>query len=123
MRSHPGRRPLVRTTVGVLGLALLLGLASPSPAAAKEWTSASKFSRGVTNMTLGVLAWPGEMAVQSKEHGPALGIPLGFFTGLGWFVGREVVGVYEFLTCVFEAPPDFRPILRPEYPWQYFEDL
>jgi len=104
-------------------VALVLCLATPGLASARTWSSASKFSRGVTNMALGVLAWPGEMAQESKERGPAVGIPLGFVTGLGWFAAREIVGVYEFLTCVFEAPPGFRPILRPEYPWQYFEDL
>ncbi len=118
-RSRSAGRLALRT----MALALVLCLASPSLAAAREWTAASKFSRGVSNMTLGVLALPGEMAVQSKEHGAALGIPLGFVTGIGWFVAREVVGVYEFVTCVFEAPPDFKPITKPEYPWQYFEDL
>ncbi len=92
-------------------------------ASAREYSSADKFGRGVTNMTLGVLAWPGEMAQQSKERGPALGIPIGFFTGLGWFAARELVGVYEFITCVFEFPPRFEPILEPDHPWQYFEDL
>jgi hypothetical protein len=36
-------------------------------------------------------------------------------------VARELVGVYEFVTALFPAPPGYRPILRPEYPWDYFE--
>ncbi len=35
---------------------------------------------------------------------------------------RELVGVYEFVTAPIEAPPDFRPILSPEYPWDYFDE-
>lgn len=122
-RAVSGPRPRAVALARALLLAAVLCLGVPGSAAAKEWTSASKFSRGVSNLTLGVLAWPGEMVEESKERGPAIGVPLGFVTGLGWFAAREVVGVYEFLTCVFEAPPGFRPILRPEYPWQYFENL
>jgi hypothetical protein len=30
----------------------------------------------------------------------------------------EVIGVYEVLTCPFEAPPNFKPIMEPEFSWQ-----
>lgn len=113
------QRPTL-TALAVLVAACLL--AAPA-AQAREWTSGQKFGRGVSNMTLGILAWPGTMAQEAKERGPAIGIPLGFVTGIGWTVAHEVVGVYEFLTCVFEAPPRFKPVLEPEYPWQYFSDL
>ena len=72
-------------------------------------------------MTLGVLAIPGQMTTKTREKGWAVGLPLGFAQGLGWFVATEVVGVWEFLTCPFEFPPRFRPIIEPEYPWEYFE--
>ncbi|MGZ9112936.1 MAG: helix-turn-helix domain-containing protein [Rhodoplanes sp.] len=38
-------------------------------------------------------------------------------------VGRELraVGVYEFVTAPFSVPAGYQPILRPEYPWHYFE--
>lgn len=36
------------------------------------------------------------------------------------FVATEVVGVWEVITCPFETPPGFKPILKPEYPWGYF---
>jgi hypothetical protein len=36
-------------------------------------------------------------------------------------VARELVGVYEFVTAPFPVPAGFRPILRPEYPWDYFQ--
>ncbi len=33
-----------------------------------------------------------------------------------------VLGVWEVLTCPFETPPGFKPILTPEYPWGYFSE-
>jgi hypothetical protein len=35
-------------------------------------------------------------------------------------IARELVGVYEFLTAPMPVPDGYRPILRPEYPWDYF---
>ena len=72
-------------------------------------------------MTLGVLAIPGQMTVQSRDKGYAIGLPLGFAQGVGWMVVTEAVGVWEFLTCPFEFPPQFRPLITPEYPWDYFK--
>ena len=39
----------------------------------------------------------------------------------GEAVVRELVGVYEFVTAPFPVPAGYQPILRPEYPWDYFE--
>jgi putative exosortase-associated protein (TIGR04073 family) len=99
---------------------VMFGLAASS-ASAREYTAAHKFRRGFSNMTLGVLAIPGQMTVKTREDGYAIGLPLGFAQGLGWFVATEVIGIWEFLTCPFEFPPRFRPIIEPEYPWNYFE--
>ena len=35
-------------------------------------------------------------------------------------VGREMVGVYEFITAPIPISEGYRPILEPEYPWSYF---
>lgn len=113
----------------VVAIATLLGLAigavAPDAAAAapkSRFTPARKFNRGFTNTTLGVLAIPGQMTAQTRERGWAAGLPIGFVYGIGWFVASEVIGVYEFLTCPFPFPPGYKPILEPEFPWQYFED-
>lgn len=110
----------------MLGLAIgAIGAVAPDAAVAapkSRFTPARKFNRGFTNTTLGVLAIPGHMTVQTRERGWAAGLPIGFVYGLGWFVASEVVGVYEFLTCPFPFPPGYKPILEPEFPWQYFED-
>ena len=100
----------------VLAVAVLL-LASPAFAQ----TAVRKLGRGLAAMTTGFLELPGNMVVETRERGPAEGIPLGFAKGLGMIIPRELVGVYEFLSAPFPAPADYRPILHPEFPWQYFE--
>lgn len=111
-----------RIAQSILVISFLVISLSASTASAKEYTAAHKFRRGFSNMTLGVLAIPGQMTVKTREDGYAIGLPLGFVQGIGWFVATEMIGVWEFLTCPFEFPPRFRPIIEPEYPWHYFEE-
>lgn len=121
-RMHPTRRR-GRSPLGILLLSvILLGLALPGPGLAEpEYTPARKVGRGFSNLGLGVLAIPGQMVKQADEMGAAKGVPLGFAMGLGWFVTTELVGVWEILTSPFEFPKGFRPIIEPEFPWEYFE--
>jgi putative exosortase-associated protein (TIGR04073 family) len=63
---------------------------------------------------------PGNIVQETSERGAA-GVPIGLALGLGMIVARELVGVYEFVTAPFPAPAGYRPILSPEYPWDYFE--
>jgi putative exosortase-associated protein (TIGR04073 family) len=83
-------------------------------------TSAQKFGRGLAGMTCGVLEIPGNIVKETRAKG-AVGFPVGLAMGLGMTVTRELVGVYEFITAPFPVPSGFRPILTPEYPWDYFE--
>ena len=118
-RAGGARRRSVQR-VGALLVTILLLL--PVPALAKsQYTSARKVGRGFSNLTLGVLAIPGQMIEEIDRRGAAMGVPLGFGKGLGWFVATELVGVWEILTSPFEFPAGFRPILEPEFPWQYFQ--
>ncbi len=102
-------------------LTLVLVSASPQTAVAQEYTAARKAGRGLAGMTCGFLEIPGNIVELSDEKGPAWGFTLGFAEGLGRFVVRELVGVYEFLSAPFPAPAGFQPILKPEFPWGYFE--
>ena len=83
-------------------------------------TAAKKFERGLAGMACGVLELPGNIYKETKAKG-GVGVPIGLATGLGMLVTRELVGVYEFLTAPFPVPSGFRPILSPEYPWDYFK--
>lgn len=88
---------------------------------ANAYSAADKSLRGLAGMTAGVLEIPGNMVKESQAQGPAIGIPMGFAMGLGMMVTRTMVGVYEFLSAPFPLPAGFRPILKPEYPWDYFK--
>lgn len=93
------------------------------PAGSAEAQSAArKFGRGLAAMTTGFLEIPGNVVKVNRERGPVYGFTLGFAQGLGGVVVRELVGVYEFVTAPFALPAGFQPILRPEFPWGYFEE-
>lgn len=83
-------------------------------------SAAHKFGRGLAGMTCGFLEIPGNIVQETRARG-AVGVPIGLAKGLGMTVARELIGVYEFLSAPFPAPAGFQPILRPEYPWDYFE--
>lgn len=85
-----------------------------------EQTAAKKLGRGLAGMTTGFLEIPGNIVKETQAKG-AVGFPIGLATGLGMTVTRELVGVYEFISAPFPVPSGFRPILTPEYPWDYFE--
>ncbi len=106
-----------RAFLTLLVLALVLNV--PSPAAARD-TAARKVGRGAANLTLGVLALPGQIVRTTRASGPFVGATWGLVKGVGMFVATEIVGVFEVLTSPFETPPGFKPILKPEYPWGYF---
>ncbi|MEQ1530977.1 MAG: exosortase system-associated protein, TIGR04073 family [Methylococcales bacterium] len=87
---------------------------------AYAYTSAQKFGRGLAGMTCGVLEIPGNIVKETRAKG-AVGFPIGLATGLGMTVSRELVGVYEFISAPFPVPSGFKPILTPQYPWDYFK--
>ena len=99
--------------------ALVLLLASAAPADAQ--TATRKFLRGLAGMTTAFLEVPGNMVAETEERGAAGGIPLGFAIGCGMIVPRVLVGVYEFISAPFPFPENYEPILKPEFPWEYFE--
>lgn len=118
-RSKPNERSLRGRAAAV---ATLLGLALTLAGSASADTAGHKAGRGLAAMTTGFLELPGNMVAETNKSGPAVGMTLGFVKGLGGIVVRELVGVYEFVTAPFPVPAGYRPILKPEYPWGYFDD-
>jgi len=90
-------------------------------ALAEEGSAARKFGRGLAGVTLGVLEIPGNIVQEGRTNGALSAATVGLAMGLGKFVAREVIGVYELLTTPFPIPADFEPVLAPEFPWQYFD--
>jgi putative exosortase-associated protein (TIGR04073 family) len=103
------------------GVALAIALLT-LPVNAEAQSAARKVGRGLAAMTCGFLEVPGNIVKLHRERGPAWGFTLGFVQGLGMIVVRELVGVYEFVTAPLEVPPGFEPIIRPEFPWSYFDE-
>ena len=100
-------------------LALLVALSAASPARAQS--PPHKFGRGCVNLALGIMEVPGRMVQEGRRRGPLWAMSLGFARGVGGFVTRELVGVYEIVTFPAPVPRGYREILDPEYPWELFE--
>ena len=92
-----------------------------SSAFAAKYDAPHKFGRGLAGMTCGFLELPGNIVETTRKQGIGYGLTIGTAKGLGMIVARELVGVYEFVTAPFPAPPGYKPVLKPDYPWDYFE--
>jgi putative exosortase-associated protein (TIGR04073 family) len=113
-----GRSIIARLAVELV----LLGAVCLTASQAAAYDALDKLGRGFAGMTTSFLEVPGNIVAETRDHGAAQGIPVGFFKGLGMIVVRTPVGVYETLSAPIPAPAGYRPIIRPEYPWSYFGD-
>jgi len=84
-------------------------------------TALGKLGRGLAAMTTGVLELPGNIVAETRERNPAAGMTLGLAKGIGMIPVRELVGVYETVTAPLAVPEGYEPIIRPVYPWDYFQ--
>jgi putative exosortase-associated protein (TIGR04073 family) len=116
VRSHAWSASLV------LAAALFATAAAPALASPRDTdqSAARKLGRGAADVVAGVLELPGNM-VEAHDREGAAGLPLGFAKGVGMIAVREAVGVYEIVTSPFPVPAGYRPAIRPEYPWDYFD--
>lgn len=116
-------RPSTRTASAgrALLLAVVLAVTLAPGAWAQEMTAGRKAGRGLAGITLGVLEIPGNIVQEARTNGGFSAATVGLGVGLGKFVARELIGVYELLSAPFPIPEGYRPVLTPEFPWQYFE--
>ena len=106
----------------IAAIAVCLAVTSlAAPASAAKYDAPRKFGRGLAGMTCGFLELPGNVVQTTEKEGIGYGLTIGVAKGLGMIVARELIGVYEFVTAPFPAPPGYKPILQPEFPWGYFE--
>ncbi len=114
---------LIRTfSVSMALIVALVTVLLPATALAGEYTAARKAGRGLAAMTTGFLEVPGNIVKTTRERGAGWGWSLGFVTGLGMIVVRELVGVFELVTSPFDVPEGYEPIIDPEFPWDYFDE-
>lgn len=96
--------------------------ATSVPAAAEEPGVAqqigTKFVRGVANLTTGWVELPKQIYVVGTNEGWVAGALRGPFDGLGMFAARTIAGAYEILTFPIPVPPNYQPMLSPEYVWE-----
>jgi putative exosortase-associated protein (TIGR04073 family) len=88
------------------------GQASPS---FRAGGAAGKLVRGLANAVTGWVEVPKRVHQTSQASGAAAGFTWGLARGLGYGFIRTVGGVYETVTFPFPAPPDYRPVIQPEY--------
>lgn len=122
--SRPVSLGRTRGSAGALWVSALLAIATsalPPSASAQEYSAARKLGRGLAGAATGFLEVPGCVAKRYKKQGPAVGFTVGLGEGIGRFALRELVGTFELATSWFEVPPGFRPVMKPEFPWGYFD--
>ncbi len=79
---------------------------------------AMKFARGTVNFTTGWAELPKQIYLVGHREGLMMGALRGPIDGLGMFIARTIAGVYEVLTFPVPLPPQYQPMLKPDYIWQ-----
>lgn len=85
----------------------------------------SKFTRGLINIVTGWVEIPKRIHQTSLESGSAAGLTWGSLRGIGYGFIRTAAGFYELFTFPFPAPPDYQPVIQPEYVFSedaFYED-
>ena len=75
----------------------------------------TKLGRGAVNFATGWVEIPKRISETSREQGAAAGWTWGLLRGLGHGFVRTAAGLYEAFTFPFPAPPDYAPVIQPEY--------
>ncbi|HEX9780951.1 MAG TPA: exosortase system-associated protein, TIGR04073 family [bacterium] len=108
-----------RKMIGV-GLVVFAFLALQQPVAARSGSANaedaySKLGRGAINLVTGWVEIPMHITRTSRGSGVLTGWTWGLLKGVGYGFVRTVAGAYEIITFPFPAPPDYQPVIQPEY--------
>lgn len=82
-----------------------------------------KLGRGLINLISGWVEIPMRMDETSKRSSLGSGMTWGLLRGAGHGFVRTAGGAYEVVTFPFPAPPDYQPIMRPEYVFTPAEEM
>lgn len=103
------------TAIAILAIITTTGLnAAVNEDYNSDYTAGRKIGRSLSNIVLGVVELPKAMVEEDKKAGAVAAYSTGVVKGLGRFVVREVVGVWELVTF---WTPDKEPKVTPEYVW------
>jgi putative exosortase-associated protein (TIGR04073 family) len=107
--------PRVIRTVTLTALLFLLN-ARPAFAEGMDAVKAFwKLTRGAVNTVTGWVEIPKRVHETSQASGAAAGFTWGLLRGFGHGFIRTAAGLYEVVTFPFPAPPDYAPVIEPEY--------
>lgn len=112
------RKSITQSTAAVM---FLLMCATPTFAESPDSPSMdgrkafSKLTRGFFNTVTGWVEIPKRIHETSYKSGPAAGFTWGVLRGLGYGFIRTAAGLYELVTFPFPAPPNYEPVIQPEY--------
>lgn len=74
-----------------------------------------KLGRGVSNVLLGWVEIPKNIAREWRRTEPFTGTITGSIKGFGWAVARTMSGFYEIISFPFPVPRNYEPIMYPEF--------
>lgn len=74
-----------------------------------------KLGRGVSNILLGWVEIPRNIAKGWRQSDPFTGTITGTLKGFVWTVARTLGGAYEVISFPFPVPNDYQPIMEPEF--------
>ncbi len=72
-----------------------------------------KFGRGFINTVFGVIEIPKQSVKRAIETHSSYGYASGLFVGIGFFVLRELAGVYELVTFPIPLPSGYEAVIDP----------
>ncbi len=74
-----------------------------------------KLGRGVSNVLLGWVEIPKNVAREWRNTEPFTGTIVGLIKGFGWGIARTMAGFYEVVSFPFPIPRSYEPIMYPEF--------
>lgn len=116
----------IRKIFTLLGVLAIFAVSAPTTAPAqsdedvyRENTEINqmfhKLGRGISNVLLGWVEIPKNVAEGWRETEPFTGTIVGTVKGVGWAVARTVAGFYEVVSFPFPVPRGYQPIMHPEF--------
>jgi len=96
---------------------MVVGLLAPRADAAdmQAGKAMGKLGRGCVNLLTGWVEVPKRISETAQDQGTAAGLTWGLLRGIGYGFVRTAAGVYEIVTFPVAAPPDYAPVIDPEY--------
>ena len=102
--------------LGIIAVTFFFLPSAPASAESMDTNKAlTKLTRGFVNLVTGWVEVPKRIQETAQDNGALAGFTWGLLRGIGYGFVRTAAGGYELLTFPFPAPPDYEPVIDPEY--------